>query len=89
MHFSHQPQQWAVETDRSPRYDEAGFWFRYTVLDETSEIGSIERWERLSRRIRSYQQVQAIVAHATTHGRSAQRALLMSRYWPSLMLPLG
>lgn len=89
MHFSHQPQQWAVETDRSPCYDEAGFWFRSTVLDETAEVGPVERWERLSQRIRSYQQVQAMVAQATTYGRSAQRALLMSRYWPSLALPLG
>lgn len=88
LHRGHLTKRRAVSEDNSSRCDEAGFWFRRTVLFETSEHLTAARWEQLSNRIRTYQQVQAIVAHVSSHGRAAQRALLMSRCWPSLMLPL-
>lgn len=62
---------------------------RFATPSPVVERSPKERWERLSKRIRAYQQLYTLIGQMTTHGSELRRATLLLRPCSSLLVPFA
>jgi hypothetical protein len=79
----------AVVSGCSSHDDDVSMLVRqYAAVQSSGARSPAERWALFSRRIRAHQYLESLIAQMTANGPAAQQAALMSRFWPSLTLPI-
>ena len=71
------------------RRDHVGVMLRRYGSVGPGDTTVAERWDRLTQRIRAYQQLEVLIAHMTMQGVEVRRAALLLRPWSSLVVPFA